>query len=69
MDDSCQAKDRKIRLLECDLDKVEDDHALKCHEVKTHAADIEELQRENKKLKRDIQLLEGKDSFNVHNIP
>ncbi len=54
-----QAKERKIKLLETDLDAAEDtsaDYQAKSKEFEQRAEDAE---RENQRLKREINQLEG----------
>ena len=54
-----QAKERKIKLLENDLDAAEDSSAEYQAKWKDVEQRVEDTERENQKLKREINQLEG----------
>ena len=59
MEQEVQGKERRLKLLEQDLDAAEDMATESQKKVKDLETENDDLKRENGKLKREIQELEG----------
>ena len=59
LEQEVDALNRKLKLLEADLDTAEDKAADQTDKVKELETQNEELLRENKQLQRKVELLEG----------
>ena len=63
LEQEVDALNRKLKLLEADLDTAEDKAADQTDKVKELEAQNEELLRENKQLQRRVDVLEGMSTF------
>ncbi len=61
-EEEMMGKDRKIKLLEDDLDRAEERYANSDAQLKSLTTEVEELKRDNQKLQRELESLDGKET-------